>query len=137
MCSSLKNVSNYCHISNMGYRIMKKNLPGPYTFILPASKLVPKIMITKQKTVGIRVPDNTICLELIESLGNPILNTSAILDPDGPPITEAYEIEEQLGNLVDVIIDGGPVYPNPSSVVSLVDDIPIVLREGKGDTSHL
>ena len=136
MCSSLKNVSNYCHISNLGYRIMKKNLPGPYTFILPASKIVPKIMITKQKTVGIRVPDNTICSTLIESLGNPILNTSVILDPEGPPITEAYEIEERLGNLVDVIIDGGPVYPHPSSVVSLIDDIPKVLREGKGDISH-
>ncbi len=135
MCSSLKNVSNYCHISNIGYRIMKKKLPGPYTFILPASRLVPKIMITRQKTVGIRVPDNSICLALIESLGNPILNTSAILDPDGPPISEAFEIEERLGNLVDIVIDGGPVYPQPSTVVSLVDDVPEVLREGKGDIS--
>ena len=114
---------------------MKKKLPGPYTFILPASKLVPKIMTTKQKTVGIPVPDNTICLALIESLGNPILNTSAILDPDDPPISEAYELEERLGNLVDIIIDGGPVYPHPSTVVSLIDDVPEVLREGKGDIS--
>lgn len=133
MCSSLKNVSNYCHISNIGYRIMKKKLPGPYTFILPATKLVPKIMTTRQKTVGIRVPDNVISLALIEALGNPILNTSAILGPDEPPMSEAFEIEERLGNLVDIVIDGGPVYPHPSTVVSLVDDVPEVLREGKGD----
>lgn len=133
MCSSLKNVSNYCHISNIGYRIMKKKLPGPYTFILPATKLVPKIMIARQKTVGIRVPDNVISLALIEALGNPILNTSAILGPDEPPMSEAFEIEERLGNLVDIVIDGGPVYPHPSTVVSLVDDVPEVLREGKGD----
>lgn len=136
MCSSLKNVSTYCHISNLGYRIMRKDLPGAYTFILPAAKIVPKIMITKQKTVGIRVPDNTICHALVKELGHPILNTSVILDPESPPITEAYEIEERLGALVDIVIDGGPIYPSPSSVVSLIDDAPIVLREGKGDTSH-
>lgn len=136
MCSSLKNVSTYCHISNLGYRIMKKDLPGPYTFILPASKLVPKIMMTKQKTVGIRVPDHAISLALVNELGNPILNTSAILDPDEPPITEAFEIEARLGKLVDIIIDGGPIYPSPSSVISLIDDVPQVLRQGKGDTSH-
>ena len=70
MCSNLKNVSDYGHVSNMAYRIMRMALPGPFTFVLPASKTVPKIMITKQKTVGIRVPDNNICLALIEELGN-------------------------------------------------------------------
>lgn len=136
MCCSLKNVSTYCHISNMGYRIMKKDLPGPYTFILPAAKIVPKIMITKQKTVGIRVPENAISLALVKELGNPILNTSVILDQEEPPITQAFEIENRLGSLIDIIIDGGPLYPSPSSVVSLVDDVPVVLRQGKGDTSH-
>ena len=115
---------------------MRKDLPGAYTFILPAAKIVPKIMITKQKTVGIRVPDNAICLALVKELGHPVLNTSVILDPEGPPITEAYEIEERLGSLVDIVIDGGPVYPSPSSIVSLVDDTPVVLREGKGETGH-
>ena len=136
MCSSLKNVSTYCHVSNMSYRIMKKDLPGPYTFILQAAKLVPKIMLSRQKTVGIRVPDNGICLALIEALGNPMLNTSAMLNPDDPPICEAFEIEERFGNQVDIIIDGGTVYPEPSSVVSLIGDTPEVLRQGKGDTSH-
>lgn len=135
MCSSLKNVSVYGYVSNTAYRIMKKHLPGHYTFVLPATKLVPKIMITKQKTVGIRVPANNICLALVEKLGNPILTTSAILDND-LPLAEAYEFEEHLGNMVDLVIDGGSVYPNPSTVVSLIGDFPEILREGKGDISQ-
>ena len=136
MCSSLKNVSEYCFLSNNAYRIMKKLLPGPYTFILPALKIVPKIMITKQKTVGIRVPDHRIANDLVEGLGNPVLTTSAVIEDDEPSITNAYELEERLGKMVDLIIDGGPVFPAPSSIVSLIDDVPVVLREGKGDTSY-
>lgn len=136
MCSSLKNVSTYCHVSNMGYRIMKKDLPGPYTFVLQATKLVPKVMLNRQKTVGIRVPDNTICLALIEALGNPMLNTSAILNPEDPPLSEAFAIEELFGRQIDMVIDGGPVYPEPSSVVSLIGEAPEVLRHGKGETKH-
>ena len=136
MCSSLKNVNDYGHVSNMAYRIMKKALPGPFTFVLSASKLVPKIMITKQKTVGIRVPDNNICLALIEELGNPILTTSAILDKEGTPLSEAYEFDELLGNMVDLIIDGGMVFPDPSTIVSFTGDEPEILRQGKGDISQ-
>jgi tRNA threonylcarbamoyl adenosine modification protein (Sua5/YciO/YrdC/YwlC family) len=136
MCSGLKNVNDYGHVSNMAYRIMKKALPGPFTFVLPASKLVPKIMITKQKTVGIRVPDNNICLALIEELGNPILTTSAILDKEGVPLSEAYEFDELLGNMVDLIIDGGMVFPDPSTIVSFTGDEPEILRQGKGDISQ-
>ena len=135
MCSSLKNVSDYGHVSNMAYRIMRKALPGPFTFVLPAAKIVPRIMITKQKTVGIRVPQNNICLELIEALGNPILTTSAILDSEGPALSEAYEFEAQLGNLVELVIDGGMVYPDPSTVVDFSGDEPEILRHGKGDIS--
>ncbi len=135
MCSDLKNVSDYCSISNGAYRIMKKSLPGPYTFVLPAMKIVPKILTTKQKTVGIRVPDNTICHDLINALGNPILTTSATFGQETQHLAEAYEIEEVLGKRVDLIIDGGPVYPFPSTVISLEGEIPIVLREGKGDIS--
>lgn len=135
MCSNLKNVSTYCYVSNTAYRLIKKHLPGPYTFVMPALKLIPKIMITKQKTVGIRVPNNAICRELVEKLGNPILTTSAIQVNGNPPMTEAYEIDEMLGKQVDIVIDGGPVYPSPSSVISLVDDVPVILREGKGDIS--
>ncbi len=133
MCSSLKNVSDYGHVSNMAYRIMRKALPGPYTFVLNASKIVPKIMITKQKTVGIRVPDNNICQALIEELGNPILTTSAILDKDGYPCSEAFEFDELLGNKVDLVIDGGMVFPDPSTIISFTGEEPEILRQGKGD----
>ena len=136
MCSSLKNVNDYGHVSNMAYRIMRKALPGPFTFVLPASKLVPKIMITKQKTVGIRVPDNNICLALIEELGNPILTTSAILDKEGDPLSEAYEFDELLGNMIDLVIDGGMVFPDPSTIVSFTGEEPEILRQGKGDVSR-
>jgi tRNA threonylcarbamoyl adenosine modification protein (Sua5/YciO/YrdC/YwlC family) len=134
MCADLKDVSTYGHISNLAYRIMKKHLPGAYTFIVPANKIVPKIMTSKQKTVGIRVPDNAICRAMIEALGNPILTTSAV-PGDSDDLTEAYAIEERLGRQVDLVIDGGPVYSCPSSIVSLVDDDPVVLRTGKGDVS--
>jgi tRNA threonylcarbamoyl adenosine modification protein (Sua5/YciO/YrdC/YwlC family) len=137
ICASLKDVSNYCHISNLGYRIMKRDLPGPYTFILTATKVVPKIMLTRQKTVGIRVPDNAICQAVVNELGNPILTTSASLDTDEPPYAEAFLVEERFGNLVDMVIDGGQIYPPiPSTVVSLVTDQPEILREGKGSVLH-
>ena len=93
-------------------------------------------MLSKQKTAGIRVPDNNICLALLEALGTPIVNTSAILDDCEETLSEAYELEERLGNLVDLVIDGGPVYPAPSSVLSMLGDTVEVLREGKGDISR-
>lgn len=134
ICCDLKNVSQYCLLSNPSYRLMKKCLPGPYTFVLQSMKIVPKIMMTKQKTVGIRVPENEICRKLVETLGNPILTTSAIIDGNEAP-SEAYEVEEILGKQLDVIIDGGTIYPSPSSVISLINDEVQILREGQGDTS--
>jgi tRNA threonylcarbamoyl adenosine modification protein (Sua5/YciO/YrdC/YwlC family) len=134
MCSGLHNISEYAHVSNTAYRLLKKCLPGPYTFVLPGTKLVPKIMATKQKTVGIRVPASPICLLLLQTLGNPIITTS-IPTNDGHPPTEAYEIDELLGNRIDGIIDGGSVYPDPSSVIDLTRDIPEILRIGKGDVT--
>lgn len=133
MCSSLTHISEYAHVSNTAYRLMKKNLPGAYTFVLPGSKLVPKIMATKQKTVGIRVPDHPICRLLVETLGNPIINTSIPVESDHPAPTEAYEIDMILGNRVEIIVDGGPVYPDPSSLIDLTGDQPEILRKGKGD----
>lgn len=132
MCESLKNVSTYCNISNTAYRLMRKHLPGPYTFILPTMKIVPKIMTSKQKSVGIRVPDNAICRMLVELLGNPILTTSAALQDDGQPVSDPYEIEEILKGYVDLFIDGGSIYPDPSSVIDLTTDKPEIIRQGKG-----
>ncbi len=135
MCADLKNISDYGHVSNTAYRLLRKCLPGPYTFVLPGTKLVPKIMLTSQKTVGLRVPDHPICRALIETLGNPILTTSATIDEEGQPMCQAYEVEELCGRRIDLLIDGGPVFPEPSTVVSLVEDSPEILRQGKGDTS--
>jgi tRNA threonylcarbamoyl adenosine modification protein (Sua5/YciO/YrdC/YwlC family) len=133
ICADLKDVSKYAHVSNLAYRVMKKSLPGPFTFVLPGSKLVPKIMITKQKTVGIRVPDNRISIELVAALGNPILTTSAIPANGEGMGDDPYDIHQQFGKVIDIVIDGGPVYPDPSTVVSFVNDPPEVLRRGKGD----
>lgn len=135
MCSELKNISEYSHVGNGAYRLMRKCLPGPYTFVLSGTKLVPKIMLTKQKTVGIRVPDHPISLALIEGLGNPILNTTAILDMEKDPPVDGIDVNDIFGNQVDLIIDGGQIVPCSSTVVSLIDDMPEILRVGRGDIS--
>ncbi|MGB3212872.1 MAG: L-threonylcarbamoyladenylate synthase [Desulforhopalus sp.] len=135
MCCDLTDISQYAHVSNTAYRLLKKNLPGPYTFVLPGTKLVPKVMATQQKTVGIRVPSHPICQLLLETLGNPIVNTSVELEKDGTIPAEPFEIEQYLGKRIDLIIDGGPIYPDPSSIIDLTSDYPEILRVGKGDVS--
>jgi len=136
ICSGLKNISDYAKVSNYAYKTMKRLLPGPYTFILEGSKLVPKIMLTNRKTAGIRVPDNRICMELVEELGNPIITTSATM-PDGSVFDNPSLINEYFHTRIDMVIDGGPVPGQPSSVISLINDIPEIIREGRGDTSTL
>jgi tRNA threonylcarbamoyl adenosine modification protein (Sua5/YciO/YrdC/YwlC family) len=132
ICSGLKNISDYAKVSNYAYKTMKRLLPGPYTFVLEGSKLVPKIMLTKRKTAGIRVPDHPICLELVEMLGNPIITTSATM-PDGTNFFDPSFIHDFFHPRIDVVIDGGPVPGHPSSVISLINDMPEVIRKGRGD----
>ncbi len=132
ICSGLTNISRYAKVSNYAYKTMKRLLPGPYTFILEGSKMVPKIMLTKRKTAGIRVPDNNICIALIKALGNPIISTSASM-PDNTTLHDPSLIQDYYGPRLDLVMDGGPVPGQPSSVVSLIDDIPEVLRIGLGD----
>ncbi len=133
MCSDLKNISRYSHVGNTAYRLMRKCLPGPYTFVLAGTKLVPKIMLTRQKTVGIRVPDHPICQNLLQGLGNPILTTSALLEKGDEPPLDGLDVNDLFGNQVDLVVDGGRILPDPSTVVSFIDDRAEILRQGKGD----
>ena len=134
ICSGLKNISDYAKVSNYAYRNMKRLLPGPFTFILEGSKMVPKIMLTKRKTAGIRVPDNAIALGIIQELGNPVISTSAT-DPSGQVFHDPSMINDYFQDRIDVVIDGGPVPGGASSVVSLIDDEPEIIRHGAGDVS--
>jgi len=129
ICDSLKEISKYAVVSNYAYKTMKSLLPGPYTFVLEGTKLVPKIMLTKRKTVGIRVPDNRICLAIVKTLGRPIISTSAGCD-------DPHEIEEIFRSHIDLVVDGGIIKGSPSSVISLIDNVPVVIRVGKGDVSR-
>ena len=132
ICADLKNISEYAQVGNFAYKTMKRLLPGPYTFVLEASRLVPKILQTKRRTVGIRVPDHPIALVLVRLLGHPIISTSASL-PDGPVESDPYEIEEKFKPHLGLVIDAGIILPAPSSIISFIDDVPEIIREGKGD----
>lgn len=134
ICSDLKDISRYARVSNYAYKTMRRLLPGAYTFILEATKLVPKMVMTKQKTVGIRVPDNPICLALVGELGHPIISTS-VYRPDEELYSDPREIEERFGKSLDLVIDGGIIVAEHSSIIDLTDEVPKVIRRGKGDVS--
>ncbi len=144
LCSSLSNIASYALVSDPAYRIMKHLIPGPYTFLLPATKLVPRlVMDPKRKTTGIRVPDQTICLSLIEALGHPIISTSAYLpSEDGstpiPTIETGRQIDkaelfDRWDKLIDIIIDdtSNPGY-QVSTILDLTEGVPKLVREGLG-----
>ncbi|HCY88341.1 MAG TPA: threonylcarbamoyl-AMP synthase [Desulfobacteraceae bacterium] len=132
ICPDLKDIATYAKVSNIAYRNMKRLLPGPYTFVLSGTKMVPKIMLTKRRTAGIRVPNNQIALMLAQELGNPIISTSAT-DPDGNVFEDASLLHDYFDKRLDAVIDGGAVPNAPSSVISLLDDVPEIIRHGAGD----
>lgn len=137
VCSDLSELSNYAQVSNSAYRLIKNNTPGRYTFILTATKELPRrLMTSKRKTIGIRVPDNQIALDLLNALGEPILSCSLML-PGEDHITQAdpEEIRDRLEHQVELIIHGGYLGQEPTTVVDLTEDTPIVLRQGSGPTS--
>lgn len=134
ICSDLKDISRYAYVSTYAYKMMKRLLPGAYTFVLKATKLVPKVAMTKQKTVGIRIPDNKICLNLAKELGHPIISTS-VYRPDEGLYNDPSEIEERFGKQLDLVIDGGVIVAEHSSVIDLTNEFPKVIRKGKGDVS--
>jgi tRNA threonylcarbamoyl adenosine modification protein (Sua5/YciO/YrdC/YwlC family) len=135
ICSSLSDMTNYTRsISNPIFRILKSAMPGPYTFILPAGKLTPKILKAKRDTVGIRVPDNEICKAMVKELGHPVLSTSLPFEGDNP-FTDPGLIEEKYGKLVDIIVDGGIGGVIPSTVIDCTSDEPALIRQGLGEWS--
>lgn len=134
VCSDLRHISEYAKVTDYAYKTMRRLLPGAYTFILEASRLVPKIILPKRSTTGIRVPDNQICLALVRELGQPIISTS-VKTEQGETLGDPSVIKEYFGRMVDLIIDGGIIMPQPSSVISLVDDNIEIIRIGKGDIS--
>lgn len=143
LCPSLSNVATYARVSDTAYKIMKHLIPGSYTFVLPATKLVPRLVQDpKRKTTGIRVPDSTVCLALLNALGNPIVSTSAHLPEDEPERTNPGETQtnisrvelfDRLDKLVDLIVDDGsePGY-EVSTMIDLTTETPAIARRGKG-----
>jgi tRNA threonylcarbamoyl adenosine modification protein (Sua5/YciO/YrdC/YwlC family) len=131
LCPDLSDVAKYAHVSNFAYRTMKGLTPGAFTFILEATRLVPQMMMSKQKQVGIRVPDVALARALAAGLGRPLATTSAS-DEEGEPLIDAKDIKEKLGHGLELILDGGVTLIEPSTVVSLIGDSIEILRQGKG-----
>jgi tRNA threonylcarbamoyl adenosine modification protein (Sua5/YciO/YrdC/YwlC family) len=136
ICQDLAEIARYAMVDNAAYRVLRRKVPGPFTFILPATRLVPDLVLRRQKTVGIRIPDSPIALELVRRLGHPIISTSAAT-PGGEVLIDARDIKEQLGHGLELILDGGTLANQPSSVIDLSGPEPVVTRVGKGDVSDL
>ncbi len=137
VCRDLSEIATYARVDNQHYRLLKSLTPGPYTFIHRATKQVPRrLQNAKRKTIGIRVPDNTIANHLLEELREPIMSSTLILPGEELPMNDPYEMREFLDHEVDVIIDGGNCGFEPTTVLIMEEDQPWVARKGKGDVSQ-
>ncbi len=138
VCSDLSEIGIYAKVDNSAYRMMKNLTPGPYTFLLPATSEVPRrLMNPKRKTIGLRVPDHRITHALLEELGQPIMSSTLIRPGESEPLDDPEEIREHYDKQVDLIIDGGHCGHEPTTVISLIDGVPEIIRHGKGDVSFL
>ncbi|WP_455819875.1 L-threonylcarbamoyladenylate synthase [Pseudomonas cerasi] len=134
MCRDLSELSTYAHVDNTAFRLIKNNTPGNYTFILKATKEVPRrLMSEKRKTIGLRVPSNPIALELLEALNEPLMSTSLMLPGNDFTESDPEAIQDEIGKLVDLIIHGGYLGQQPTTVIDLTENTPEVIREGVGD----
>jgi tRNA threonylcarbamoyl adenosine modification protein (Sua5/YciO/YrdC/YwlC family) len=131
ICHDLKGISEYAFVSNAAYKIMRRLLPGPFTFILSATRQVPRILLEKRKTVGIRVPDNVVCQALLTEFGKPIISTSARMS-DQDFLSDPDEIAGTFTHLVDSFLDAGPGGLEPSTIIDFTQEDPIIVRQGKG-----
>lgn len=138
VCRDLSELSNYAIVDNSAYRLMKRCTPGPYTFLLKATHEVPRRLQTpKRKTIGLRVPENEIALQLCEELGQPLMSSTLILPGDETPISDPQEAQERIQHQIDLIIDGGYCGLQATTVIDLLETTPVVLRQGKGDVGWL
>lgn len=137
MCRDLSELAHYAKVDNAQFRLLKNNTPGSYTFILDATKEVPRrLQHPKRSTVGLRIPDHPVTLALLEALNEPLLSSTLILPAAEHPLTDMVEIRQHLESKVDLIIEGGAVGLEPTTVIDLTASIPVVLRRGKGAVDH-
>ncbi|MCH8079400.1 MAG: threonylcarbamoyl-AMP synthase [Proteobacteria bacterium] len=138
LCRDLAEIGTYAKVQNSSFRLMKAATPGPYTFLLMATQGVPKrLQHPKRKTIGVRVPDNQIILDLLEELGEPMLSTSLILPGNSLPMTDPVEIGEKLCGQIDLVIDGGACGLDATTVVDMADGQAVIVRRGIGDISAI
>jgi tRNA threonylcarbamoyl adenosine modification protein (Sua5/YciO/YrdC/YwlC family) len=138
VCRDLSEIAHYARVNNQQYRMIKSLTPGAYTFILPASKETPKrLQNPKRRTIGIRIPDHLIPQLILEELGEPIMSSTLLLPGDDLPMTDAREIQERLKQQVNAVIDGGNCGLEPTSVIDMAGEVPVILREGKGPVAAL
>ncbi len=137
VCRDLSEIAHYARVGNVQFRLLKGNTPGSYTFILQATREVPRrLQHPKRSTIGIRVPDHPVALALLEELGEPLLSTTLILPGDELPLHEAEDIRERLDRQVDLILDGGATGLEPTTVIDLTGEAPQLVRKGKGEVAH-
>jgi len=138
VCRDLSEVSQYARVGNADYRLLKANTPGPYTFILPATREVPRrLQHPKRKTIGLRVPDHVIAQALLAELNEPLMSSTLMLPGESLPLSDPGEIRQRLEHEVDLIIDGGFCGLDPTTVIELEEGRATVVRQGKGDSERL
>ncbi len=137
VCHDFAQLSQFVRVGNTAFRLMKASTPGGYTFILPATKEVPRrLMHPKQKTVGVRIPDNAVVQALVSELGEPLMSTTLLLPGDEQPISAGWEVKERLDDQVDAVVDAGDCGSEPTTVIDLSGSIPEILRRGSGETDR-
>ncbi|MEI6621131.1 MAG: L-threonylcarbamoyladenylate synthase [Actinomycetes bacterium] len=137
VCRDFAQLSQFVRVSNTVFRLVKASTPGSYTFILPATKEVPRRLLhPKKKTVGVRIPRNAVAQALVAELGEPLISSTLILPGDEHPLSEGWEVRERLNNQVDGVVDSGDCGVEPTTIIDLSEDVPVILRRGAGDTSR-
>jgi tRNA threonylcarbamoyl adenosine modification protein (Sua5/YciO/YrdC/YwlC family) len=138
VCSDLSEISLYARIDNWAYRLIRSLTPGPYTFILQATREVPKrLQNPRRRTIGLRVPDHAIVQAILDALGEPIMSSTLTLPGDDTPLTDVHEIEERIGHQIDMIVEGGQTGIEPTSVIDLSEGAIEIRRKGRGDVTAL